>query len=236
MKNWQEDLLRIVATALSEQDIFDEMTSAARGLGFDYCAYGIRFPFPLSNPRVVTLFDYPSAWAERYHEAGYVATDPTVQHCRRSQAPLVWSDALFASTPQLWAEAQSCGVRVGWAQSSLDANGVGGMLTLARSAETLSAHELQVKESRMRWLVNVAHLALTRALLPKLCEVEERLTSRELEVLKWSADGKTASEIGQILAISADTVNFHVSNAITKLGAANKTAAVVRAAMLGLLN
>ncbi len=38
MKNWQEDLLRIVATAPSEQDIFDEMTSAARGLGFDYCA------------------------------------------------------------------------------------------------------------------------------------------------------------------------------------------------------
>jgi hypothetical protein len=37
------------------------------------------------------------------------------------------------------------------------------MLTLARSAETLSAHELQVKEPRMRWLVNVAHLALADA-------------------------------------------------------------------------
>jgi LuxR family transcriptional regulator, quorum-sensing system regulator SolR len=30
-------------------------------------------------------------------------------------------------------------------------------------------------------------------------------------------------------------VNFHVKNAIVKLGAANKTAAVVRAVVLGLL-
>lgn len=236
MNNWQEDLLRIVANATGEQEIFDEITAAAYGLGFEYCAYGIRFPFPLSNPKVVTLFDYPDAWTERYHEAGYVAIDPTVLHGRRSQAPLVWSDEVFASTPQLWAEARSIGLRIGWAQSSLDANGVGGMLTLARSHEAFLANELESKEPRMQWLVNVAHLSLTRALLPKLCAVEERLTTRELEVLKWTADGKTSSEIGQILAISTDTVNFHVGNATNKLGAANKTAAVVRAAMLGLLN
>ena len=36
--------------------------------------------------------------------------------------------------------------------------------------------------------------------------------------------------------ISENTINFHMKNAITKLGAANKTAAVVRAAMRGLLN
>ena len=55
-------------------------------------------------------------------------------------------------------------------------------------------------------------------------------------MLKWTADGKTSSDIAQILAISVDTVNFHVRNATAKLGAANKTAAVVRAAMLGWLN
>jgi LuxR family transcriptional regulator len=35
--------------------------------------------------------------------------------------------------------------------------------------------------------------------------------------------------------ISVDTVNFHVKNAVMKLKTTNKTAAVVRAAMLGLL-
>lgn len=237
MKNWQEDLLRIVAVAPSEQEIFDEIIAAARGLGFEYCSYGLRFPFPLSNPKVLTLFEYPRGWAERYDEAGYVNTDPTVLQGRRSRAPLAWSDELFASTPQLWAEAQSFGLRVGWAQSSLDANGVVGMLTLSRSGEALSASELEANEPRMRWLVNVAHLALTEALVSRLREAQDiKLTSRELEVLKWTADGKTSGEIAQILAIAIDTVNFHIGKATTKLGAANKTAAVVRAAMLGLLN
>ncbi|VTU40815.1 Regulatory protein SdiA [Variovorax sp. PBS-H4] len=235
MKNWQEDLLRIIAVAPGEQKIFDEIISAARGLGFDYCSYGLRFPFPMSNPKVLTLFEYPRAWAERYHEAGYVSTDPTVLHGRRSRTPVIWSDGLFASTPQLWSEAQSYGLRVGWAQSSLDANGVVGMLTLARSGEPLSANELETNESRMRWLASVAHLALTQALTPTLVQ-DVHLTSRELEVLKWTADGKTSGEIAQILSISPDTVNYHVSNATAKLGTANKTAAVVRALMLGMLN
>ena len=62
------------------------------------------------------------------------------------------------------------------------------------------------------------------------------LTPREIEVLKWSADGKTAAEIGDILSISIPTVNFHIKNAVQKMKAANKTAAVVQALMAGLLN
>ena len=61
------------------------------------------------------------------------------------------------------------------------------------------------------------------------------LSAREAEVLRWMADGKTSSEAARILALSERTVNFHVSSALAKLGAANKTAAVVKAALLGLI-
>jgi LuxR family quorum-sensing system transcriptional regulator SolR len=37
------------------------------------------------------------------------------------------------------------------------------------------------------------------------------------------------------LDIAGRTVNFHINNALTKLNAANKTAAAVKAAMLGFL-
>jgi LuxR family transcriptional regulator len=37
------------------------------------------------------------------------------------------------------------------------------------------------------------------------------------------------------MAIAERTVNFHVNNAVTKLGASNKTAATIKAAMFGLL-
>ena len=109
------------------------------------------------------------------------------------------------------------------------------MLTLSRLHQSLSAEELASQEIKMRWLVNVAHLTLSRICTSRLRE-QAPLTAREIEVLRWSADGKTSGEISDILALSEHTVNFHVKNAVAKLQTANKTAAVVRAAMLGWLN
>ncbi len=62
-----------------------------------------------------------------------------------------------------------------------------------------------------------------------------RLSCREIEILKWTAEGKIAADIGTILSLSTRTVNFHISSAIRKLGANNKTSAVVMAAKSGLL-
>ena len=57
----------------------------------------------------------------------------------------------------------------------------------------------------------------------------------KVEVLRWTADGKTAGEIGQIMDISERTVNFHINNSLEKLGSNNKTAAVIKAAIMRLL-
>ena len=52
------------------------------------------------------------------------------------------------------------------------------------------------------------------------------LTPRELEVLSWEAQGKSARVIGEILGIAKRTVDEHTQTAIRKLGAANRTQAV----------
>jgi LuxR family transcriptional regulator len=237
MKSWQEDLLGITDSAQSEHAVFSKIHVAAQALGFEHCAYGLRAPYPLANPQTFILNNYPVPWQQRYGSQNYLEIDPTVSHGRRTHAPLVWSNKVFRSTRQLWDEAQSFGLRVGWSQSNFDAVGVGGMLTLSRSGEALSDTELADKEFKMHWLVNVSHLALSRILVPRLTQQSTTvLTAREIEILRWSADGKTSSEVSDILAVSENTVNFHVKNAISKLQAPNKTSAVVRAAMLGLLN
>ena len=63
-------------------------------------------------------------------------------------------------------------------------------------------------------------------LWPKLIE----LNDREVETLTWAARGKTSAEIAEILGITKRTVDFHVDNARTKLGAPTRTAAVMKAA------
>jgi DNA-binding NarL/FixJ family response regulator len=57
------------------------------------------------------------------------------------------------------------------------------------------------------------------------------LNDREVEILTWVARGKTSSEIAQILGVAKRTVDFHTDNARTKLGAATRTEAVIKAAM-----
>lgn len=71
-----------------------------------------------------------------------------------------------------------------------------------------------------------------------ICPTESavRLTPREKEVMLWTAEGKTAYEVGIILGISIGTVNFHVNNSVAKFGVRNKIQAAVHAALLGLLS
>jgi LuxR family quorum sensing-dependent transcriptional regulator len=53
------------------------------------------------------------------------------------------------------------------------------------------------------------------------------LTAREREVLRWIAAGKSAWEVGEILGIAKRTVDEHAQTVVRKLGAANRTQAVV---------
>lgn len=62
----------------------------------------------------------------------------------------------------------------------------------------------------------------------------KKLTAREIEILKWTAEGKTAGDIAIILSMKERTVHFHVANAVQKMGACNKTSAVVQAALSGM--
>ena len=235
MKSWQEEFLQEFGAEANEAEVFEKARTVAAALGFNYCAYGMRTFLPLTRPKIVLLNNYPKEWQCRYQEMNYLSVDPTVIHGRRSRDTVVWTNRLFSDAQQLWSEARSFGLGTGLAQSTVGDNSVG-LLTFARGEGQLTESELRFLEPRMRWLVQVTHMAMSRAIKAK-CGMERRgpLTEREVEVLKWTADGKTSSEISEILHISDNTVNFHIKNAITKLGVANKTAAVVVAAMSGML-
>jgi len=62
-----------------------------------------------------------------------------------------------------------------------------------------------------------------------------QLNPRELEVLRWTLHGKSAPVTGQILGLSAATVNYHVQNAMRKLNVGSKHQAVALAIALGIL-
>ena len=60
------------------------------------------------------------------------------------------------------------------------------------------------------------------------------LSEREIEVLRLMTDGKSNKEIALSLNVALGTVKFHVNNILAKLGASDRTHAVVIALRRGL--
>lgn len=236
MDHWQDDLFSLLSAAATEHILFERLLAEARKLGFDHCAYGLHLPFPLTQRRTVIFNSYPTDWQARYEAENFLAIDPTVRHAATSLRQLVWEGPVFREAPGFWEEARAHGIRYGWCQASIDNQGIRGMLTFARSDEILSELELRAQGRQMAWLTQVAHLGMSRLVAARLLpEAEVQLSSREKEVLQWTAEGKTAGDISAIMNITERTVNFHIANAMGKLNCANKTATTVRAALLGLL-
>lgn len=61
------------------------------------------------------------------------------------------------------------------------------------------------------------------------------LSKKELECLRWAADGKTSSEIAIITGLSEHTVNHYLIFACNKLNAVNRAHAVAKAIRAGII-
>lgn len=230
-----ENLLPAQETDDVLNELFHVVVAHVRELGFEMCACHLRFPLPISNPRVVQVDNYPADWSARYRQQRYQSIDPTLAHARHYASSLLWSEQVFAGTPALWNDMQKHGMHVGWAHPTRDARNVVGLLTVARSEGAISPQEILDKQAMLGWIAQTTHQELTRHLSPRLMPaLEASLSPREIDVLRWTAEGKTAGEISLILEISERTVNYHANNAAFKLRVTNKTAAAAHAALLGI--
>ena len=80
--------------------------------------------------------------------------------------------------------------------------------------------------------------ALTHRLMEKVTrktDLVEHLTPRETEVVRLMAGGYSNSEIAHALGAAEGTVKNHVSSILSKLGARDRTRAVLKALEAGLL-
>ncbi len=107
--------------------------------------------------------------------------------------------------------------------------------------KTAEAHEIVEAVQAVYEGQSVLDRTVARKLMSQLSEPDapridvdvEALTERELEVLRLAAKGLTNKAIGAELSISDRTVQGHLAKIYTKLAAASRTEAVMRAVALG---
>ncbi len=233
---WQ-DAYHQFSAAENEQQLFQRIAAYSKRLGFEYCCYGIRVPLPVSKSAVAIFDTYPDGWMAHYQAQDYIKIDSTVRDGALTTNMIVWPDVDEVAPCPLWEDAREAGLSVGIAQSSWAARGAFGLLSIARHADRLTPAEIDMLTLQTHWLANLSHSLMSGFMVPKLAPAASVvLTAREREVLCWTAEGKTACEIGQILGIAERTVTFHVNNVLVKLGATNKVQAVVKAVSAGLID
>ncbi|MET0286215.1 MAG: autoinducer binding domain-containing protein [Polyangiales bacterium] len=233
---WWPDVFQSLRAASTPGEVFARGRTFTEQLGFSFCSFGLRHLSAFGQEQDAIFDSYPRGWMKHYIARDYIRIDPTVALGAQRDSPVRWSDRVFAEATELWADARSVGLRVGIATPSWGNARYFGLLSVARETTALSEAELTWLRPRLRWIAdNMRGCIQVATANERTAKQQVRLSAREREVLTWTAQGKTSWEIGQIIGISENTVNFHIKNTIRKLDAQNKVHAAARAVHLGLL-
>jgi DNA-binding NarL/FixJ family response regulator len=108
---------------------------------------------------------------------------------------------------------------------ALRAGASGFLLKRAEPAELVRAIRLLAEGDSLLFPAAIRRLAARQTRAPRDLD----LTAREGEILRAMARGLSNAEIAQELVVSLETVKTHVSAILTKLGARDRTQAVIRA-------
>jgi LuxR family transcriptional regulator, activator of conjugal transfer of Ti plasmids len=224
------------------------LSQAAAKLGFKHFAYHVarssitgsttgRLPYMISN--------YPDSWVRHYFRERYLDEDPVVSEFLRRREPFLWSEIaqpekLSRRQRRLLAEARDAGITDG-ITVPIHHRGVIAAVSLVPCEPEGPALTTIRQHQRMLYVMALHYHPLAhRSLLEKSLAGDSPrrrslLSPREKQVLAWAAKGKSNWEIASLLNISCKSAESHMEGAKRKLQAFNRTHAVAKAIMLGLL-
>lgn len=180
---------------------------------------------------------YPPEWVSRYIVKGYVKVDPVVKLGFQRALPFDWAELEATEEAQeLMTESTKYGLGVsGYSIPVIDKSGRRSLFSVNsnHSAEEWMAFTDRHKQD---W-AELAHLLHKKAIFELYGERDPapQLGPRELECLRWAAQGKDYRDIAMILQISDHTARGYLKSARHKLDCANLSQAVAKAIKLGMI-
>ena len=175
--------------------------------------------------------NYPINYLEKLQKRPIFAGPILSQWMATNEPQIFEANQPTVTIPKRWLSAvRRAGIQNIAAHGVRDVDGFGASyFTFSKIPEALgSQHELALNV-----IIPHLHLALSRidpthgpATTSQEYKQIQPLTRRELEILDWISHGKSDAEIAKTINRSIFTVNNHVKNILTKLGAENRIQAV----------
>lgn len=202
-------------------------------LGFEWFTYWLLWPS--DGPRApFWLTNYPPKWTAHYNRSDFKSHDIIAIHSMASVRPFLWSElprhSLTKAQRAVFEEAIPFGLRAG---GNIPLHGPGGAKATFTIANNCTDREFAAlfaaRRHELRLVAWYVHERIIELGLDRPGPSPVMLTPREIDVLAWSAKGKTRWEISKILRISENTVKKHLGSAFGKLNAANRGQAIAAA-------
>ena len=223
----------------SRGELLSEVVGFTRRLGFETVNAMAVVDHFRGESEFVRVDNTPAAYLESFENVEEAHRDPVMQHCKRASVPIIWNQDTYTGVGlgAQWENQARFGYRTGIALALHLPEGRHFFIGVDRD-QPLPADTAEVRRMVGELLLFSVHAedAAMRVLLSQAARVDgPALTAREAESLRWTMDGKTAWEVGNILGISEQTAARHLNNATQKLGCVNKLQAVLKALRLGLI-
>jgi DNA-binding CsgD family transcriptional regulator len=216
-----------------------ELVSFSQRLGFETVACTLAIDHLLGETELITVENTPRGYVDSFQSRANGRVDPVMQHCKRNSIPIIWDQATYVNSGQgdKWEEQARFGMRTGIAMALHLPDGRHFLLGVERDQPVPEdTQEVTRMVADLQLFAVCAQDAAARVLTPgPTLAGLPNLTPRELESLRWTMEGKTAWEVGELLGITERTAALHLNNATHKLDCVNKHQAVLRALRLGLL-
>jgi LuxR family transcriptional regulator, quorum-sensing system regulator SolR len=231
MTNATNQIIRTINQAERLTEIIQIAGQVCNHLGFDYFSYIYHdYTFFMKKTSVIRGI-LPIEWLKEYLDNDYISIDPVLAKGITTSVPFLWDRRLYANQPHLWNSSVRCGLRYGFSQSVIDyRNASVGVLTFLRGDKPVSENDLDILHPIAMYLTATVQRKIYSLQVKKI-----EFTTQEIDVMRWTADGKSVAEIALIFGLNERAITYTIQTTIQKLGVHNKTAAAVRLAIRGYL-
>lgn len=235
----QGDYLSVLE-AKDQEQFRSVVVRFAQQLGFQTVTAVVAVDHVGAEPEFVAVHNTPDAHLQTFENLSIGKRDPVMQHCRRNTMPIVWGQKTYLDhgSIDIWDAIAQHGYRNGIAMSLHMPEGRHFTIGVDRDQALPSeSGELTRLVADLQLFAVHAQDTALRVLVSDAAQPERpALTPRELEVLRWTMDGKTAWETAVLLNVSERTAVQHLQNAMKKLQCNSKHQAVLKALRLGLIH
>ena len=234
----QSDYLSVLE-ATSRDEFRGAVVHFAKRLGFDTVSAMAVVDKGLGEAEFINVDNTPAGFQEVFSGHGSGRRDPVMQHCKRYTVPIIWSQQTYLDRDaiDIWETQAPFGYRHGIAMALHLPEGRHFFFGVDRdqALPAQSAELTRMVADLQLFAVHAQDTAMRVLISPALQPERPALTPREIEVLRWTMDGKTAWEAAAVLSITERTVILHLQNAMQKLNCNSKHQAVLKALRLGLV-